>query len=217
MAWPASLAIAARRALTIFGRMVDDGPGAPWVEAADEESYYVLPGRADAGVILLCDHAGNAFPPGYGTLGLPPEQLRRHIAYDIGAAEVTREIAATPGHPRHPDALLATADRSQPRRRRPDPHHAPVGRGHRARQPAAGRGRARAAHPPLLRAVSPGGRPDHRPLPGGRRAAHAALHALLHGELEGDAQALARRRAVGQGGRPLRACRCWRRCTPRAS
>ena len=56
--------------------MADDGPGAAWIEAADEESYYVLPGRADAGVILLCDHAGNAFPPGYGTLGLPPEQLR---------------------------------------------------------------------------------------------------------------------------------------------
>jgi predicted N-formylglutamate amidohydrolase len=79
--------------------MVDNGPRAPWVEAADEESYTVLPGRADAGVILLCDHAGNAFPPGYGTLGLPPEQLRRHIAYDIGAAEVTREIAATLGIP----------------------------------------------------------------------------------------------------------------------
>jgi predicted N-formylglutamate amidohydrolase len=79
--------------------MVDDGPAAPWIEAADEESFYVLPGRADAGVILLCDHAGNAFPPGYGTLGLPPEQLQRHIAYDIGAAEVTREIAATLGVP----------------------------------------------------------------------------------------------------------------------
>jgi predicted N-formylglutamate amidohydrolase len=74
--------------------MADNAPGAAWIEAADEESYYVLPGRADAGVILLCDHAGNAFPPGYGTLGLPPEQLQRHIAYDIGAAGVTHGIAA---------------------------------------------------------------------------------------------------------------------------
>jgi predicted N-formylglutamate amidohydrolase len=79
--------------------MADTGREAAWIEAADEESCYVLPGRADAGVILLCDHAGNAFPPGYGTLGLPPEQLQRHIAYDIGAAEVTRRIAASLGIP----------------------------------------------------------------------------------------------------------------------
>lgn len=79
--------------------MADTGREAASIEAADEESYYVLPGRADAGVILLCDHAGNAFPPGYGTLGLPPEQLQRHIAYDIGAAEVTRGISATLGIP----------------------------------------------------------------------------------------------------------------------
>src|SRR5262245_44700693 len=79
--------------------MADTAREAALIEAADDESYYVLPGRADAGVILLCDHAGNAFPPGYGTLGLPPEQLKRHIAYDIGAAEVTRQIAATLGIP----------------------------------------------------------------------------------------------------------------------
>ena len=44
-------------------------------------------------LILLCDHAGNAFPEGYGTLGLPAGQLARHIAYDIGAASVTRGLA----------------------------------------------------------------------------------------------------------------------------
>ncbi|HEU4377748.1 MAG TPA: DUF1244 domain-containing protein [Hyphomicrobiaceae bacterium] len=79
--------------------MADTAREAAWIAAADEESYYVLPGRADAGVIVLCDHAGNAFPPGYGTLGLPPEQLRRHIAYDIGAAEVTRGITSRLGIP----------------------------------------------------------------------------------------------------------------------
>ena len=63
------------------------------VEAVSAESFHVLPGTADAGMVLLCDHANNAFPPGYGTLGLPPEQLVRHIAYDIGAAEVTRLTA----------------------------------------------------------------------------------------------------------------------------
>jgi predicted N-formylglutamate amidohydrolase len=64
------------------------------IAAVEAESFAVVAGRADAGLILLCDHAGNAFPPEYGTLGLPEAQLRRHIAYDIGAAAVTRAIAA---------------------------------------------------------------------------------------------------------------------------
>ncbi len=58
-----------------------------------------IPGARDCGVILTCDHAGNALPPGYGTLGLPPGQLDRHIAYDIGAAAVTRLLAETLGAP----------------------------------------------------------------------------------------------------------------------
>jgi predicted N-formylglutamate amidohydrolase len=64
------------------------------IAGQEESSYCVVPGRIDRGLILLCDHAGNAMPPGYGTLGLPPEQLKRHIAYDIGAAAVTRALAA---------------------------------------------------------------------------------------------------------------------------
>ena len=52
-----------------------------------------LAGDPGCGLILLCDHASNAFPPGYGTLGLPPEQLLRHIAYDIGAGALTRALS----------------------------------------------------------------------------------------------------------------------------
>jgi predicted N-formylglutamate amidohydrolase len=69
------------------------------IEAAAEESFVVLPGRVDAGLVLICDHAANAFPPGYGTLGLPADQLQRHIAYDIGAAAVTQGIALALGAP----------------------------------------------------------------------------------------------------------------------
>lgn len=53
----------------------------------------VLPGDAEAGLVLLCDHASNALPEGYGTLGLEAAQLERHIAYDIGAAAVTRALS----------------------------------------------------------------------------------------------------------------------------
>jgi predicted N-formylglutamate amidohydrolase len=69
------------------------------IAGASEESFEIVGGRADAGLLLVCDHAGNAFPPGYGTLGLPEDQLQRHIAYDIGAAAVTRAIAAATSAP----------------------------------------------------------------------------------------------------------------------
>jgi predicted N-formylglutamate amidohydrolase len=56
-------------------------------------------GRPDAGVLFLCDHASNALPSGYGDLGLPASEFARHIAYDIGAAAVTRHLAAAFGAP----------------------------------------------------------------------------------------------------------------------
>jgi predicted N-formylglutamate amidohydrolase len=45
--------------------------------------------------LIACDHASNHVPPeiGGGSLGLPPAQMSRHIAYDIGAAGVTRKLA----------------------------------------------------------------------------------------------------------------------------
>lgn len=57
------------------------------------DSYEVIPGRLDAGLIVLCDHAMNALPREYGSLGLPPAELERHIAYDVGAASVSRQVA----------------------------------------------------------------------------------------------------------------------------
>lgn len=63
------------------------------------ETFTTLPGRLDSGVLVLCDHASNALPKGYGTLGLPPQELERHIAYDIGAEGVARQLAAALGAP----------------------------------------------------------------------------------------------------------------------
>ena len=51
------------------------------------------------GLIFLCDHASNALPNGYGTLGLEASLLSAHIAYDIGAAQVTRTLAGLFGAP----------------------------------------------------------------------------------------------------------------------
>jgi predicted N-formylglutamate amidohydrolase len=56
-------------------------------------------------LLLLCDHASNALPP--GGLGLDPALLSTHIAHDIGAAAVTRTLAAAYGAP----AILGTWSR----------------------------------------------------------------------------------------------------------
>jgi predicted N-formylglutamate amidohydrolase len=69
------------------------------IAAQKTDCYTVIAGAADAGLVLVCDHAGNAFPSGYGTLGLPEAQLKRHIAYDIGAEAITRHLAASLGAP----------------------------------------------------------------------------------------------------------------------
>lgn len=69
------------------------------VEALAAEAFVRVAGSLTTGVILLCDHAGNALPAAYGTLGLPPAELLRHIAYDIGAEGVTQRLAARLGAP----------------------------------------------------------------------------------------------------------------------
>ena len=53
----------------------------------------IVDGDAASGFLILCDHASNALPQSYGTLGLPAAELERHIAYDIGAATVARTLA----------------------------------------------------------------------------------------------------------------------------
>lgn len=49
-------------------------------------------GRAP--VLLLCDHADRIVPGGLATLGVSAADLDRHIGWDIGAAELTRMLAA---------------------------------------------------------------------------------------------------------------------------
>jgi predicted N-formylglutamate amidohydrolase len=44
-------------------------------------------------VVLLCEHASNFIPPEYAGLGLSSAELGRHIAWDIGAAGVTRRLS----------------------------------------------------------------------------------------------------------------------------
>jgi predicted N-formylglutamate amidohydrolase len=62
-------------------------------------SHEVIPGDCSRGLVIVCDHARNALPPGYGTLGLAAPEFTRHIAYDIGVEPVVRGLAARLGVP----------------------------------------------------------------------------------------------------------------------
>ncbi|MFT5007112.1 MAG: putative N-formylglutamate amidohydrolase [Paracoccaceae bacterium] len=44
-------------------------------------------------VVVTCDHASNNVPDEIGGLGLPTGEMERHIAYDIGAAGVSKHLA----------------------------------------------------------------------------------------------------------------------------
>jgi predicted N-formylglutamate amidohydrolase len=55
--------------------------------------YEVRNGGAVPTLLFLCDHASNAVPQELGTLGLSPSDFAAHIAYDIGAASLTRTLA----------------------------------------------------------------------------------------------------------------------------
>lgn len=74
---------------------------------AEFPPFEAISGNLAGGALVICDHASNAIPPEYGNLGLSPEALQRHIAYDIGAAEVARTLAEHLGVP----AILSTFSR----------------------------------------------------------------------------------------------------------
>lgn len=58
------------------------------------EAFERINGDWSKGLLLLADHAGRAVPSDYADLGLTAAEFDRHIAFDIGAANVTRGLAA---------------------------------------------------------------------------------------------------------------------------
>jgi predicted N-formylglutamate amidohydrolase len=72
----------------------------PLIHSVDGgESFEIIAGPARSGVMVMADHASNAIPAEFAALGLPPGELERHIAYDIGVEELTRAMAERLGAP----------------------------------------------------------------------------------------------------------------------
>ena len=62
--------------------------------SALQEAFELHNADDAAPLLLFCDHASNAVPPELNALGLPESEFQRHIAYDIGAAALTRALSA---------------------------------------------------------------------------------------------------------------------------
>ncbi|HYG86184.1 MAG TPA: N-formylglutamate amidohydrolase [Azospirillum sp.] len=69
-------------------------PPPPLLGPGEPPAVRVLNSDGSAPFLLVCDHASCAIPRELGTLGLPPEQLVRHIAWDIGVAELTQLLSS---------------------------------------------------------------------------------------------------------------------------
>jgi predicted N-formylglutamate amidohydrolase len=72
------------RDMTDLRLLADDEP-APFIEERRG-------GRSS--FVIVVDHAGNRIPRCLGALGLPPAELERHIAWDIGSLGLARRLAA---------------------------------------------------------------------------------------------------------------------------
>ena len=67
----------------------------------------VLNEKGASEFVLVCEHASRHIPRDYGGLGLGEADLSRHIAWDVGAADVVRCLSATLDAP----AFVATYSR----------------------------------------------------------------------------------------------------------
>jgi predicted N-formylglutamate amidohydrolase len=56
------------------------------------DAFEVINPESDARFLLVCDHASRQVPYRYQGLGLDDATLHRHIAWDIGAGDVTRRL-----------------------------------------------------------------------------------------------------------------------------
>jgi predicted N-formylglutamate amidohydrolase len=64
------------------------------MESVQRSPVYRFHPGADLHWLVLCDHASNRVPAELDDLGLSAFELQRHIAWDIGAADVARRVAA---------------------------------------------------------------------------------------------------------------------------
>ena len=82
------------RAIEVESVAGEDKREGPALLAPDEPPPFVLINDSGAAkVLLVCDHASRRIPRCLDDLGLDELAMRRHIACDIGAGDVTRRLS----------------------------------------------------------------------------------------------------------------------------
>jgi predicted N-formylglutamate amidohydrolase len=66
----------------------------PWIAHGEPQPFATVNPHGKSRAILACDHASDYIPSRLGNLGLGPEDRKRHIAWDIGAAEVAHALSS---------------------------------------------------------------------------------------------------------------------------
>lgn len=56
--------------------------------------YEIVNPHGRGGMVVVCDHASNVLPPELPDLGVSAHDMRRHIAWDIGAGPIARRLSA---------------------------------------------------------------------------------------------------------------------------
>lgn len=110
--------------LRCFG---DPEPMRGLLSKTDPSPVKVLNTTGQGAFVFGCEHAGNRIPRALGTLGLSRAERIRHIAWDIGAAQLTEKLCEKLDSPavlqrysrlvydcnrtmRHPGAFVVEAD-----------------------------------------------------------------------------------------------------------
>jgi len=70
-----------------------DNKNKPLISHDEPAPFIVMNPESQLPVLLVCDHASRRFPKALGDLGLDPVARRCHLALDIGAGALTRQLA----------------------------------------------------------------------------------------------------------------------------
>ncbi|EKF18258.1 N-formylglutamate amidohydrolase [Nitratireductor pacificus] len=65
-----------------------------WLDPSEGSPVAIERRDGRSPVILVCEHASRTIPRALGTLGVKPETLTSHAAWDLGALEVSRRLSA---------------------------------------------------------------------------------------------------------------------------
>jgi predicted N-formylglutamate amidohydrolase len=63
------------------------------LQSGEPAPFELLNADSPAPFLLICDHASRAVPKSLGDLGVPKDAFDKHVAWDIGAADVARRLS----------------------------------------------------------------------------------------------------------------------------